>query len=101
MDKEICCIYYFILLFVFFFSFFDSYFFLLVLLLWLIFLNKFKRLRKSVVLISLTCSLFFSLYIPSLSDGPLPASTDISSEPRTLTGVITDSVSKKEKSVQF
>lgn len=83
------------------FSYFDSYFFLLVLLLWLIFLNKFKRLRKSVVLISLTCSLFFSLYIPSLSDGPLPASTDISSEPRTLTGVITDSVSKKEKSVQF
>src|SRR5699024_10101896 len=83
------------------FSYFDSYYFLLALLLWLIFLNKYKRLRKSVVLISLTCSLFFSLYIPSLSDAPLPTSIDISPEPRTITGVITDSVSKKEKSIQF
>jgi len=81
--------------------YFDNYYFILILLLWLVLLNKFKRLGKTVILLSLTSSLFFIFHIPSLPDNHSSVDLIESSNNLTLIGKITGIVANKERSVQF
>nr|WP_256438992.1 DNA internalization-related competence protein ComEC/Rec2 [Virgibacillus sp. MSJ-26] len=69
--------------------------------LWLVLLNKFKRLGKTVILLSLTSSLFFIFHIPSLPDNHSSVDLIESSNNLTLIGKITGIVANKERSVQF
>ncbi|MBU5466455.1 DNA internalization-related competence protein ComEC/Rec2 [Virgibacillus sp. MSJ-26] len=64
-------------------------------------MNKFKRLGKTVILLSLTSSLFFIFHIPSLPDNHSSVDLIESSNNLTLIGKITGIVANKERSVQF